>query len=137
MLKCVNECDSKKEYLMSYRNIKNRERRICNEIQRLQSDKIVPDAAGWDPPEDTRICDLPDYCLLLRDEVNKLQQERLDKIRMYRDIEERIRQMPCENEKEVLRLRYLTGMSWEDVAEEMSYSCQHIHRIHALALKNF
>lgn len=137
MLKCVKERDNKKEYLMSYRDTRKRERRIYNEIQRLQKDKIVPDAAGWDPPEETGICDLPDYCLLLRGEVDKLQRERVSKIRIYRDIEERIRQMPCENEREVLRLRYLTGMSWEGVAEEMSYSCQHIHRIHALALENF
>lgn len=38
-------------------------------------------------------------------------------------------------ERELLRLRYLMGMKWEDICVVMSYSWKQIHRIHGFALR--
>ena len=45
--------------------------------------------------------------------------------------------MENEDEQRVLRLRYIRGLKWEEVAVEMGYSWKQIHRIHSSALTNF
>lgn len=48
---------------------------------------------------------------------------------------EKINDPPCQI---LLSLRYLSGMSWEEVAEFMDYSYVHIvHRLHPKALEKF
>jgi len=42
-----------------------------------------------------------------------------------------------ETEKAVLRLRYLMGLTWEEIANEVAYSYQYIHIIHKRALEHF
>lgn len=38
-------------------------------------------------------------------------------------------------EKILMRLRYIRGLRWEDICQEMHYSWKQIHRIHAAALE--
>jgi DNA-directed RNA polymerase specialized sigma subunit len=45
--------------------------------------------------------------------------------------------MENEDEQEVLRLRYIKGLKWEEVALKMNYSWKQVHRIHSSALKSF
>ncbi len=57
--------------------------------------------------------------------------------RMYalqKSIREKISGMP-EREKRLLTLKYIEGMTWEEVAVDMDYSWQHIHRLHSRALR--
>ncbi|NCD04457.1 MAG: hypothetical protein EOM00_16045 [Clostridia bacterium] len=57
--------------------------------------------------------------------------------RMYalqKSIREKIANMP-EREKRLLTLKYIEGMTWEEVAVGMDYSWQHIHRLHSRALR--
>ncbi|MGL5435891.1 MAG: sigma factor-like helix-turn-helix DNA-binding protein [Lachnospiraceae bacterium] len=131
------ENEQKKEYLKSYRKAQIREQRILDEIQRLRMDKMFPSVTYDDMPHGTDVGDMSDYIVLVEAEIEKLKQERLEKIKLYREIESRIRAMTNDNEQDVLRLRYLTGFSWEQVAVKMGYSWQHVHKIHASALKNF
>ena len=39
-------------------------------------------------------------------------------------------------EREVATLRYIDGLTWEDIAEKVGYSVGNIHRIHNRALEN-
>lgn len=39
--------------------------------------------------------------------------------------------------KKLLYLRFVKGMKWEDIAEEMHYAVQHIHRMRKEAIKEF
>ena len=57
---------------------------------------------------------------LLRDEVKKA-------IDLQEDEDERL----------LLKLRYIEGATWEDIAEKMDYSTRHIYRLHKVALRNF
>ena len=40
------------------------------------------------------------------------------------------------NERTLLRLRYISGIKWENICVEMGYEWAQIHRIHAAALRN-
>ena len=53
-----------------------------------------------------------------------------------REIELAVNAVPDEVQREVLTRRYLLYQKWEDIAEEMNYSVQHIFRLHGAALKN-
>lgn len=131
------ENEEKKEYLKSYRRAIRREKDILDEIQRLRSDKMFPSVVNDGMPRGSNQSDLSDYIAILDEQIELLKVERLEKARCYQKIEKQIRQMGNEDEQEVLRLRYITGLKWEEVAARMSYSWKHIHRIHSSALCNF
>lgn len=131
------ENEQKKEYLKSYRRAIKREQDILDEIQRLRLDKMFPSVVNDGMPHGSSHSDLSDYAVILDEQIELLKEERLEKVRCYQKIERQIRQMKNENEQEVLRLRYILGMKWEEVAVKMGYSWRQIHRIHSSALLNF
>ena len=98
---------------------------------------MFPSAVNDGMPKGNSQSDLSDYIAILDEQIEFLKVERLEKARCYQKIEKQIRQMGNEDEQEVLRLRYITGLKWEEVAARMSYSWKHIHRIHSSALCNF
>jgi len=131
------ENEQKKEYLKSYGRAKRREKRILDEIQRLRMDEMLPGMTYDDMPHGTNVGDLSDYIVRVEDEIEKLKSERLEKIKLYAEIEGCIKAMSDDDEKEILRLRYLTGLSWEETAVEMGFTYRHTTRKHGKALKNF
>ena len=131
------ENEQKKEYLKSYRRAIKREQDILDEIQRLRLDKMFPSVVNDGMPHGSRHSDLSDYAAILDEQIDLLKEERLERVRCYQKIERQIRQMENEDEQEVLRLRYILGMKWEEVAVKMGYSWKQTHRIHSSALKNF
>lgn len=42
-----------------------------------------------------------------------------------------------ENERLLLKLRYIEGMTWEEISEKMNLSTRHVYRLHKIALNNF
>lgn len=131
------ENEQKKEYLKSYRRAIKREQDILDEIQRLRLDKMFPSVVNDGMPHGSSHSDLSDYAAILDEQIELLKEERLERVRCYQKIERQIRQMQNEDEQEVLRLRYILGMKWEEVAVKMGYSWKQTHRIHSSALKNF
>ena len=131
------ENEQKKEHLKSYRRAIKREQDILDEIQRLRLDKMFPSVVNDGMPHGSSHSDLSDYAAILDEQIDLLKEERLEKVRCYQKIERQISQMENEDEQEVLRLRYILGMKWEEVAVKMGYSWKQTHRIHSSALKNF
>ena len=131
------ENEQKKEYLKSYRRAIKREQDILDEIQRLRLDKMFPSVVNDGMPHGSSHSDLSDYAAILNEQIDLLKEERLEKIRCYQKIERQISRMENEDEQEVLRLRYILGRKWEEVAVKMGYSWKQTHRIHSSALKNF
>lgn len=133
----MTENDKKKEFLRRYRECERREQEILEEIQRLRADKMFPSSVNDGMPKGSQQSDLSDYMVLLDEQIDRLKQERLEKARTREQIDLAIRQMENPDEQRVLRLRYLWGLKWEEVAVKMSYSWKQIHRLHSSALDNF
>lgn len=131
------ENEQKKEYLKSYRRAIKREQDILDEIQRLRLDKMFPSVVNDGMPHGSSHSDLSDYAAILDEQIDLLKEKRLEKVRCYQKIARQISRMENEDEQEVLRLRYILGMKWEEVAVKMGYSWRQTHRIHSSALKNF
>jgi RNA polymerase sigma factor (sigma-70 family) len=49
-------------------------------------------------------------------------------------IEQTIREVEQDRDRELLELRYLKGHTWERIAEEMNYSSEYIQRLHKKAV---
>lgn len=131
----INE--KKKEYLRKYRSSKRREKGILEEIQRLRMDKMFPSVVFDDMPHAHDHKDLSDYVILIDEQIQNLKDERLERAKIYTDIEKRIREMKDDNEQELLRMRYLQGKTFEEIAVAMRYAYRHITRLHGNALQNF
>ncbi len=56
---------------------------------------------------------------------------------VWTEANRRIEQMPDETHRTLLRLRYLAGMTFARIAEEMHYSERQIYRTHEEALEAF
>lgn len=71
-------------------------------------------------------------------EIDKVTREIESQIRLsYKilsSVELAIRELPA-RESYLIRARYVELMSWERIAVDMNYSWQHIHRVHADALR--
>ena len=133
----MTENEKKKEFLRRYQKAVRREQDILDEIQRLRADKMFPSVCNDGMPRGSSQTDLSDYIAEIDAAIEDLKEERLEKIKIYRGIEMRIRRMKNEDEQEVLRLKYIKGMNLETAAEKMDYSYRAILDIHGKALKNF
>lgn len=133
----MTENEKKKEFLRKYRRAVRREQEILDEIQKLRADKMFPSVCNDGMPRGSSQTDLSDYMAEIDAAIEDLKKERLEKIKIYREIEMRIRCMKDEDEQEVLRMRYIKGMKWEEVAEKMKYSYRGVLKIHGRALENF
>ena len=133
----MTENEQKKEFRRRYQKAVRREQDILNEIQRLRADKMFPSVCNDGMPRGSSQTDLSDYIAEIDAAIEDLKEERLEKTKIYRGIEMRIRRMKNEDEQEVLRLKYIKGMNLETAAEKMDYSYRTILDIHGKALKNF
>lgn len=136
-LSIQEENEQKKEYLRSYRKALRREERILDEIQELRMNKMFPSAVNDGMPRGSEQSDLSNYIVALDEMIEELKNERLERAKLRQRIERDIRALDNEDEQEVLRLRYIKDLKWEEVALELNYSWAHTHRIHGEALGHF
>lgn len=125
-----------KEYLNSYKYLVRECEELEIKIKEIRFDKTNPSLILSDMQKTHNYSDLSDYIVKLEEVEKKLLKKRAKKEERYLQILEKIEKLENENEKLVLRLRYLSCMSWEKIADNMNYSWQHVHKIHSRALKN-
>lgn len=130
------ENEKKKEYLWSYKRIREKAERAGLDVNEYRLSKIctsvvqdgMPKAAGGKS-------DLSDYAAKLEEleeTYMNLKNEELD-IRM--DIRKKIEKLSDPNEVKVLDLRYLQLYEdWEDIYDKMNLKKSRVHKIHSNAL---
>lgn len=94
---------------------------------RYESDGSTHERKG--NPVENAYCTLADY----EAEADRLLQE-MNSARQR--AEKLIASVPDQAQREVLTRRYIIGQRWEDIAESMNYSRQHVTRLHGYALQN-
>lgn len=60
--------------------------------------------------------------------------DNLEKVRCQ--VEKAINTLQNPNQRDVLKLRYLNGMKWEQIAVKLNYNYRWVLRLHGIALKN-
>lgn len=133
----MTENEKKKEYLKGYERACRQIKRYEEKIYELRINKMCPSIIMDGMPHSQDKNDLSSYAAK-RDELwNKYMKERYKRIKICKEISDKIERMEDEDEKDVLMYRYIRKMKWEDIAVKMNFSWQHLHKIHARALTNF
>ncbi|MDR1516470.1 MAG: hypothetical protein LBS45_12330 [Synergistaceae bacterium] len=70
----------------------------------------------------------------MADIADVLHQRVLEELALMRRIDAAVRSLP-DRERAVIEARYIDGKRWEQIALEFNYSWQHLHKIHAAALR--
>lgn len=132
------ENNRKKEYLRKYLEAKRMQEVLEREIDELRLDRMIPGSPAQDGmPHGSGGEDLSGYAARLDELDQKLRTQMYKKIQIRAEITERIDAMENETESLLLRLRYIHGLKWEEVAVKMDYSLRAVHKIHSKALEHF
>lgn len=132
------ENNRKKEYLRKYLEAKRMQEVLEREIDELRLDRMIPGSPAQDGmPHGSGGEDLSGYAARLDELDQKLRTQMYKKIQIRAEITERIDAMENETESLLLRLRYIHGLKWEEVAVKMDYSWRAVHKIHSKALEHF
>lgn len=130
--------EEKKEALGRYIKIKRQIERYNLEIQEIRSAKMYPGMNTGDgmPHAKFNNKDLSDYIVQLDRLYTSIIKLCRDRARILVKITEAIDKLPDENQKDVIYLRYIQDMKWEEICDYIGYSWKQTHRIHGNALKN-
>ena len=126
-----------KERLRHYRDIKRETAQIRSTLQELEASMTSPRAQALDgmPRSGSQAYDhLADVVAKHQDLVDQYC-AKLDELAAEQmQIEQAIESLQP-RERELIRYRYIEGLSWEEICVRMSYSWRQTHRIHANALQ--
>ena len=126
-----------RDSLRRYHAAELAEREIREEIDDLRMNKMFPALIQDGMPHGSSCMDLSEYAAQLDVLMTELKDQMEQRIRIRREITQRIEAMQDETEKTVLRLRYIHWLRWEQIAERMGYSLRNITKIHGKALAHF
>ena len=130
--------EEKKKYLRSYLNLKAREAELEEEIEELRSRYAGHAIIYSDMPKGTADKDLSDYAAEVDELERRLRIMQQEAIRIYLQISDAIEKVEKITERQVLRIRYLQGITdWDVIGDKMGYSRTHAARIHGSALLHF
>lgn len=133
----MTENELKKRYLWGYRAAIRQMERSELRIREIRLNKMMPTVIADGMPHAHGGEDMSRYAALLDQEEKKYLKARYRRIRLCQEITNKIERMESEDEKDILFYRYIKLMKWEEICAKMKHSWQHVHRIHARALKNF
>ena len=133
----MTENEQKKEYLNQYRNHVKKIKRIESELEEIRSMKQYPSVNNDGMPHGSNSSDLSGYAALLDEKERELERERYLRVKSYTEISNQINLLENETERDLLHYRYIKGLAWWRVAEEMEHSERWVYELHGKALKNF
>jgi len=123
--------DQLREYRCLIRNIEH----IEDELQRIRDTVDAKSVIISDMPKGS---DMRDKMLEAITSIIELEYKMIQQLgecsRKRMEIESAINKLP-QREQQLIRLRYVDGLAWENICVEMSYAWRQIHRIHNTALK--
>ena len=135
----IRENETKKEYLDKFRENRDAVKRIEEQIKEFEVFETSPKINSMDVKihGSSVTKDLSAYIVKNNELVEKMLQARYRRLSTYSEIFQAIEEVPDERERQVLTLRYIKGLKWEEIAVEMHVEWAQVHRIHARALGHF
>lgn len=129
--------DEKKRYLKSYKLLDNEIDNLLEErekwIERASSISqvysLVPKNKGTKDKIGTNI----DKVIMIEEEINKKIDELIE---IRNNIKTAIIKLENIDEKQVVSLRYLKGMTWNAISNKLYFGYRHVYKIHNRALIN-
>lgn len=128
-----------KEYLQRYRVAHREAEDIELRMAQLRLKYAAPSAIRYSdmPTAHDSNHDLSDYAARM-DELEHMLIGKYDRcIGIEIDIHMRLDKMSDQTEREVLRYRYIDGLTWEQIAVKIPCGLRHVYRVHGNALQHF
>ncbi len=128
-----------KEYLQRYRAAQKEAEDVELRITQLRLRYAAPSAIEYSdmPRAHDSEHDLSDYMAKMDELTSYLVEKYKRCMGIEVDIYQRLDTMEKQEEREVLRYRYIDGMKWEEIAEKEGTVLRNIYFIHGRALQNF
>lgn len=133
----MTENERKKQYLWSYREAVRQMERSELKIREMRLNRVSPSAVADGMPRAHGGNDLSGYAALLDQEERRYLKARYRRIKLCKEITDKIERLEDEDEKDVLMFRYIGRMKWEDICVRMNLSWRRVHYIHSDALEHF
>lgn len=131
------ENERKKEYLRRYRKAEEELERLDVELRELRRiTALKPMSYDGMPHGSGGAGDLSDFAVKADRLRKKIIKAGYQRIRVFKEIRDRIEALPDEKQKSVLIYRYIKGMGWEEIAVKMGYTYRNVTKIHGKALEN-
>lgn len=131
------EFKRKKQFLYGYMDAKTAIRKCELQLQELRAGQIMPSAGMSDMPKAHNQKDLSDYAAKLEEIEQQFVSERYNRIKQYLKVSNTIENLKNEDEKLILTLRYIKGLEWEEILEEIpGVSWRTMHRRHSKGVRN-
>ena len=128
-----------KEYLQQYRHIQREIEDIDRRMAQLRLKYAAPSAINYSdmPKAHNSEHDLSDYIVKM-DELTNYMISKYTRLRGIEvDIYMRVDRMENQQERELLRFRYIDGMTWAEVADALNTTERNVYFIHGRALRHF
>ena len=128
-----------KEYLLQYQHIQHEIEDIDRRMAQVRLKYAAPSAINYSdmPKAHNSNHDLSDYVAKM-DELTDYMISKYTRLRGIEiDIYMRVDRMENQQERELLRYRYIDGMTWTQVADAMLTTERNVYFIHGRALQHF
>lgn len=128
-----------KEYLMRYGAVQREIEDLDYRMAQLRLKYAAPSAINYSdmPKAHNTEHDLSDYVAKM-DEMTDYMISKYTRLRGVEvDIYMRLDRMENQDERELLRYRYIDGMSWAQIADRLHTVERNVYFIHGRALRNF
>ena len=128
-----------KEYLLQYQHIQREIEDIDRRMAQVRLKYAAPSAINYSdmPKAHNGNHDLSDYVAKM-DELTDYMISKYTRLRGIEiDIYMRVDRMENQQERELLRYRYIDGMTWTQVADAMLTTERNVYFIHGRALQHF
>ena len=128
-----------KEYLLTYRIVKREIEDLDYRMAQLRLKYAAPSAINYSdmPKAHNTEHDLSEYVAKM-DEMTDYMISKYTRLRGIEvDIYKRADQMQHQTERDILRTRYIDGLTWDQIALKLGYSRRNVTRIHGRALLHF
>jgi len=128
-----------KEFLMQYRAVHREIEDLDRRMSQLRLKYAAPSVIEYSdmPKAHNTEHDLSDYIVKMDEMTNYM----ISKYTRLRGIEEniymRVDRMSDQTERELLRWRYIDGLTWTQIAEKLGTVERNVYFIHGRALKHF
>ena len=128
-----------KEYLLRYQAVKREIEDLDYRMAQLRLKYAAPSAIEYSdmPKAHNTEHDLSEYVAKM-DEMTDYMISKYTRLRGIEvDIYKRVDQMQDQTERDILRTRYIDGLTWDQIALKLGYSRRNVTRIHGRALLHF
>lgn len=127
--------EDKKKILMSYLDAEEEVIDLCNQIDQLrsQAEKVTTTISGM--PQATGGKGMEDVIVVYMDMLGDLAQKVRRNFEIKRDIDYLISTVDNWQAERVMRLRYIEGLEWDEVAKRVNYCKRQAQRYLDVALE--